>query len=225
MNRAKVLAALAIVVIPIAVAWFPYAPEITGAALACAFILVKPGSPATELGLRRPPGIVRVLTVGMAAGLAFVLVNRLWLTPVAQAMTGMPRDLAKFDALRNDWRALLTLLPVVWVSAALCEEIVFRGFLLTKIAELFGNSRRALGIGVAGSSLLFGLVHWAQGATGMLVTGALAVPMGLLYLWQRRNLWCNVVAHGIADTVSLAAIVTGWDRVLDATGQRLFFNQ
>jgi membrane protease YdiL (CAAX protease family) len=56
----------------------------------------------------------------------------------------------------------------------------------------------------------------------MLVTGTIGLLLGLLFLQQRRNLWANITAHLVADTISLTAICFGVDRSIDNFGRALF---
>ena len=76
---------------------------------------------------------------------AFVLLpfSKLLLTPIAEALTGIPRDLSAFDFVRGDVAAYLGLMPKIWIGAAICEEIIFRGFLIGRIEVAFGGASRA----------------------------------------------------------------------------------
>ena len=222
-ERAQVIPLIGIVLVPAANYYLPYAPEIIASALAIAFIRSKSSRPLVELGLTPPPNVLRALVVGFAGGVALFALSRLVLTPWIEHATGTSRDLGSFDRMRGDLHAVLALLPRVWVMAALCEEVIYRGFIVTQAAQLMGGSRVALSVAVLVSAALFGLAHAYQGTTGMLLTGVFGVLLGLLFLHQRMNLWANVVAHGTADTASLIFIFTSWDRSLDELGRNLWF--
>jgi membrane protease YdiL (CAAX protease family) len=229
LTRAKVISIAGIVLVPIAAYYVPYlspfASVLVAAALAIALVWAKPGSPMVELGLSPPRSVGHTLALGVAVGVALVVINRLLLTPLIEHLTGSRRDLSSLDYLRSNGRALIALLPAVWVSAGLCEEIVYRGYLITQAAKLLGSSRLALPAGIVFAAIAFALAHWHQGLTGMLVTGTVAMLLSLLFLQQRGSLWVNVVAHIAADTVSLAAICVSWDRSIDAVGRSLFFGK
>jgi len=51
----------------------------------------------------------------------------------------------------------------------------------------------------------------------------MAPYLGVLFLQQRENLWANMAAHIVGDTVSLAAITLSWDKWLDHLGRDLLF--
>ncbi|MFD1600258.1 CPBP family intramembrane glutamic endopeptidase [Halobellus rarus] len=93
---------------------------------------------------------------------------------------------------------------VFWLVSGVSEELVLRGYLLTNIAEGltgYASERLAVGIAVAVSSSLFGLIHAANPnasafsilgigvagvllAAGYLLTDELAIPIGLHITWN-----------------------------------------
>lgn len=189
------------------------------ACLAVLLVRLKPAKPTIELGFHPPANIPRAISIGLVVGLALFLANRLLLSPLVELLTGVQRNLSAFDYLRGNAGALLQLLPLVWLSAGLCEEVVYRGYVITQSALLLGGSRDANATALLFSTVLFGLAHWHQGIAGVITTSIVAIVLGLLFLQQRRNLWANVIAHITADTVSLLAIATNWDRGLDHVGR------
>jgi membrane protease YdiL (CAAX protease family) len=227
--RRRIVSLVGIVVVPAAAYQVPfvspYASVFIGAGLAMLMVWIKPASPLRELGLTRPPRVWRALALGVGVGIALLLISRLILTPLIEHMTGVRRDLTSFDYLRGNTRAILALLPSVWLSAGLCEEIVYRGYLITQVTALLGQSRLALFAALGFASTIFALAHWYQGLTGMLLTGALAMLFGILFLQERQNLWANVAAHLTGDTASLILIGVSADRWLDHLGRMLILGQ
>lgn len=223
--RARLIVLLGIVLVPAVAYAVPYvsgyASVVIAAVLAVALIRAKPAHPAQELGLARPPRVWSALALGVGIGLGLLLLNRLFLTPLIDHITGSQRDLSAFDSLRGNPRALLAMLPPLWVSAGLCEEIVYRGYLISQIAMLFGMSRVSQVAAVLVAAALFALAHAYQGVSGMLVTGTLGVIFGAQFL-QQRNLWANVAAHITGDTASLILITLNLDRRLDDWGRSIF---
>lgn len=104
----------------------------------------------------------------------------------------------------NSAKAVDSLLPqslieiLIWIgtsiTAGVCEEIVFRGFLQRQLHALTGN----MAVAVFGQGLVFGLFHSYQGWRNVLVIAVLGVLYGLLAAW-RRNLRINIVAHSFTD--------------------------
>jgi membrane protease YdiL (CAAX protease family) len=220
--RAKVVALFGVVIVPIVTYYAPTAPEIGGALLAFVLVWIEPGPPIAELGLERPRKVWRTLVLGVGFGVGLFLLNRLLMTPMIEHVTGIRRDLTRFDYLRGNVVALLKLLPLIWLTAGFCEELVYRAYLITRIGKLFGGSNVVYVAGCFVAATIFGLAHSYQGVPGMLVTGTLGVLLGFLFLQQRRNLCANITAHLVVDTVSLSAICFGFDRSVDKFGRALF---
>ena len=68
-----------------------------------------------------------------------------------------------------------------WTVAAFLEEMVYRGWLMTRLAELGLFSTRGWAASALASSALFGAAHLYQGASGVMATGlsglvSLSVP-------------------------------------------------
>ncbi len=93
-----------------------------------------------------------------------------------------------------------------WTLAAFGEEMVFRGYLISRISDLFRDTRTGRAVALLVSSALFGLAHGYQGWAGVIATGTIGCLLGLLYFYSRRNLWAVIICHAIVDTVALSAL-------------------
>jgi membrane protease YdiL (CAAX protease family) len=103
----------------------------------------------------------------------------------------------------------LAALVLIWVLAAFGEELVYRGYLMNRVADLGKGSRTAWAVSLVAVGLLFGAGHMDQGPTGMLENVSNGLLLGLLYLASGRNLVVPIVAHGVQDTVDLTLIYLG----------------
>lgn len=87
---------------------------------------------------------------------------------------------------------------VVWIgisiTAGICEELAFRGFLQRQLHALTGN----ITIAVLLQGLVFGLFHAYQGWRQVAVISVLGVLYGALAAW-RGNLRVNIVTHAWGD--------------------------
>jgi uncharacterized protein len=106
----------------------------------------------------------------------------------------LSRILPDFGALLPATMNERLLFALVALSAGLCEETVFRGFLLDGLHQI-GLTGIAL---VAVASAAFGVAHFYQGAFGIVVTGLLAVVFCALYV-ASGTLWLPIVVHAIID--------------------------
>jgi membrane protease YdiL (CAAX protease family) len=194
-----------------------------GALLAIAALWIETRTPFRALGLARPKSIARTLAFGIIVGAATLLFSKILLTPLAEKITGIPRDLSAFDFLRGNLGAYLAILPSIVLGAAIGEEIVFRAFLIGRIEAAFGGPAHAATIAaVVLSSVIFAAGHAYQGPTGILITGTLGLVFAIVYVAWRRNLWFNIVVHGTYDALSLALVLTSFDKTLAGVGRAIF---
>lgn len=191
-----------------------------GAALVVGYF--EPRRWHVPLGLLRKTGWRRVALFGLVAGVVLLLFVKVLLTPAIEHFTGVRRDLHMFDHLRGNLHALLTLLPVVWVSAGFCEEIVFRGIVLGRLRMALGGTKWATAAAFIVSCIVFGLAHGYQGLTGWILTGIIGGLLAMVYILSGYRLWYGVALHLTYDTLATIGITVGLDQVLASWGQYLF---
>ena len=164
-----------------------------------------------ELGLTLRPARPRVLLrtfltslVVLVAGLGAFMVGAI----VMGMLLGRPEqaDLSGYDALRGNLPLLVLVLALVYVASSFGEEATYRGFLITRVAELAGEGKGAWRIGVLVSSVVFGLIHYSWGPAGMVQTGFMGLALGVCYLALGRRLWPLILAHAYMDTLLLVQI-------------------
>lgn len=149
----------------------------------------------------------RIDWTGPAAGLA---VFALWMSLEQSGPGPMPRELAAAPAgLRDGWLLLRVLAATVTVPIA--EELAFRGYLLRRFqaAEFEAVSFRAFSwSALAGSSVIFGLLHGPRW-----IAGTLAGVIFALVVQRRGRLGNAVVAHAVANALLAAEVLVHhrWD--------------
>jgi membrane protease YdiL (CAAX protease family) len=87
---------------------------------------------------------------------------------------------------------------LVWIAtsitAGVCEEMAFRGYLQRQFHALSGN----ITVAILAQGLVFGLFHSYQGWKNVVVISVLGVLFGALAAW-RGNLRANIIVHSWAD--------------------------
>jgi membrane protease YdiL (CAAX protease family) len=162
-----------------------------------------------DLGLRRPAHWGKAIAYGIGTALFVQVSAFLILMPLA-VWFGVPLpDYSRFEAIRGNIPMLVGFLLVSWTTAGFGEEILMRGFMMGRLARLFGSGRAGWIASLVAVSALFGLMHVYQGPIGVLMTGYAGLVMGTLYLACGRNLWPAIIAHGTTDTLSFVLLYTG----------------
>lgn len=161
-----------------------------------------------DVGLRWP-GTRRVVVWALAAYVLVIAVNALIVIPLARSQVWPPTDVAKLGELAGDLPLLASWLAIAWTTAAFGEELLFRGFLQTRLTTLLGGGAFATALAIVVQATLFGLGHAGFGIRGIVTAGVVGLVYGVMYAINGRNLWPLIVAHGITDTVSLVALYYG----------------
>jgi CAAX protease family protein len=185
---------------------FPdYAPAILRPILgflAAWALLRRRGDGWDSLGLRRPTN----WGVAIAGGVALYFVNvalSTWAVP-ALAQLVHPQQQPSFMAyIKGDLGGFLLWAAIGWIVGAFIEECLFRGFLLTRIAQLFPAPSVGLALGVVAQAVLFGMLHLYAGSFAFLYATLFAVANGAFYLLLKRNLWPLIVVHGVWNTMAI----------------------
>jgi membrane protease YdiL (CAAX protease family) len=162
-----------------------------------------------DLGLTRFRSWPATLAIGAAAGIAMELLDLFVTKRLEVRVLGRPPDLSDFLPLVGNIELALLSLVAAWVLAALGEELVWRGYLLNRVAGLFGGRRAAWTLSVLVVSAAFGCAHANQGLAGIVQESFSGLLLALLYLVCRRNLAVPIVAHGVTDTIDVLLIFTG----------------
>ena len=162
-----------------------------------------------EVGFERPRSWGRVFGVGIAVGLAMEVLELFVTQPLLARWIGKMPDLSDFADLVGNVKLLLIYLALVWVLGALGEELVYRGYLMNRMASLFRNTRIAWTVSLVVVSVAFGCAHLDQGSTGMVENILNGLLLGGLYLACGRNLAVPVIAHAFSDTLDFLLIYLG----------------
>ena len=158
------------------------------------------------IGLRRPSSYATVLALGTAAGLAAQFFGLALEQLVARFVTGELPDVSSLRQIVGNETQLVVFLVLSWTVAAFGEEMVYRGWLLTRLAECRQFSSTGWLLAALASSALFGAAHIYQGISGVIATGVSGLVFAWLYLRTARNLWASIVAHGVMDTTGMILI-------------------
>jgi len=86
---------------------------------------------------------------------------------------------------------------VLSVTAGICEETIFRGYLQRQFISCSGNALA----GILLSAILFGAAHIYQGGRQAIVIGVFGMLFGIL-AESRRSLRPGMIAHAWQDTFS-----------------------
>jgi len=162
-----------------------------------------------QVGLTRYRNWKVTLCLGVAAGLLLEGFQLFVSQPLLVRWLHKQPDLETFRALNGNLKWTLIALVGAWTLAAFGEEMVYRGYLMNRVADLFNRTRSAWIISLIAVHVGFGLAHAYQGVTGVIDEGLMGLLLGLIYLRTGRNLSVPIIAHGVGDSIDLVLIFLG----------------
>jgi uncharacterized protein len=161
-------------------------------------------------GLVRPSSWRRTWLLALAGVIVLQVGSELVVQPLAHQIWHQPEQASSLlNSGMSAGKALMSL-GVVWTFAAFGEELGYRGYLLTRAADLGDRSRIAYVIAMVCVAVLFGFGHYYKGPAGVLDSTYSGLVLGAVYLLSGRNLWASILAHGLSDTFAVLAVYVGW---------------
>jgi membrane protease YdiL (CAAX protease family) len=161
------------------------------------------------IGLRRPASWLKTILIALAAATLRILMGELVIAPVTRHFWPPAKMPAGAAAITGNVKAALLALLIVWTFAAFGEEFSYRGYLLTRAADLGGRTKAAYWAGLVVVSILFGYGHYYKGPAGIVDSGIAGLILGAAYLLSGRNLWVAILGHGFIDTLGVIVVFLG----------------
>ena len=156
---------------------------------------LRDSRPWGPLGLASPNPIATLLSLVLCGALAMLLARQVRGVAASAAAQGHVRKLADeaYGAILPRTPAEIRLFMALSITAGICEEFLFRGFLMWVIGRYAGVFGAVLI-----SSALFGLAHSYQGFKGIVRSGVLGAVMAGVYL-ATRSLYPGMALHALID--------------------------
>lgn len=114
------------------------------------------------------------------------------------------RNESEIEKARERWKETAPFMPIHYrelgayifmcITAGVCEEIVFRGFLVPYTETFFIDNPYSETFAVAIPALIFAAAHYYQGAHAVLKIAVLSVLFGFIFLYS-GSLWIVIILH------------------------------
>jgi hypothetical protein len=166
----------------------------------------------SAMGFTRPVSWRRIFLIALVAAGARILLGQFVIEPVTGFFWPSPTAPALANEIGGNAKVALLALVLVWTFAAFGEEIAYRGYLLTRAADIGGRSKLAYWFGIVFVSILFGYGHYYKGPSGIIDSGIAGLILGVAYMLAGRNLWACILAHGFIDTFAVIDAFFGWSK-------------
>jgi membrane protease YdiL (CAAX protease family) len=170
---------------------------LVGAAFAV-WVTLRRGRSITDLGFTRPKRwwAVPIWVVGILA--AFIVAQIA--APLAlSAFFEVPQpDFSRYDFIRGNFLGAIAMILVLPLTAAIPEEVLYRGFLIERLTCFVGKGKVGVLLAVLLQSIIFGSVHFEWGVGGILLASIMGAVWGFAFVLCGRNLWTVILAHSTA---------------------------
>lgn len=123
-------------------------------------------------------------------------------------------DLSEVSGLEGNLLNYLVFILLGWVFGGFCEEIIYRGYVLKRLAIIFGDTNKTWLLSAIISSIGFGFMHYYQGPSGIITTGIIGFMVGLIFIYNRNNLMLPILTHGIYNMMAITLIYLGKARMI-----------
>ena len=181
--------------------WIAVAAEARGMSavmagtIAAVGVVLARGGTLADLGFRRPTSWKRVPLQVAAILIAFIAAQAA-VEFIASLFITLPEpDLSRNAAIAGNVRVAIGMALILPITASIPEEIIYRGFLIGRLSDIFGATAGGAVMTVGIQALIFGSVHFQWGIGGMVMTAIMGAVWGTAYLMCGRNLWIVILAH------------------------------
>ena len=124
----------------------------------------------------------------------------------ALGITAAQADMGSYAFLKNNPVIFGISLIGVFIVSSFGEELIYRGFLIQRISSLVDHIKYQKVVAVITSAVIFGLVHYQWGITGMVQTTFMGLVLGTCYILLKNRLVILILAHAYMDALLLFSI-------------------
>jgi membrane protease YdiL (CAAX protease family) len=170
-------------------------------AVVAVVLTLRRGRSLRDLGFRRPRRwwLSPIWAIGIM--IAFIVAQNV-LPVLVNMIIPLPQpDMSRYDFIRGNLGAAIGMGLLLPLTAAIPEEIVYRGFLIERFSRLIGGKEDAPVLAVPAQALVFGAVHFQWGLGGVVLAMLMGVVWGFAFLLCGRNLWIVILAHSLAHVL------------------------
>ena len=114
-----------------------------------------------------------------------------------------------YNRLRGNTGFYIFILIMGWVVGGLYEEIVFHGFIFTRLEKIIPGKYSTL-LSFLFTALIFGLYHIQLGGADTINALLAGAGYHALILYNKRNLWYGIFCHAAFDTIAITLLYLGY---------------
>ncbi len=173
-------------------------------------ILKYSGEKFSDIGFRFKSFNMKALIVGSLSAVAILSFMQLLVFPfLEQFITFEETEMGLYDFIRASKAQLLIIVIMGWLIGGFYEELVFHGFIFTRLEKMIPG-KHATSISFVLSFLIFGVYHLQLGSAGALNALIVGIVYLGLFIYFKRNLWASIICHGVYNSMVMTLIYLGY---------------
>lgn len=153
---------------------------------------------------------IRSALIGTLAGvLIYSFLNWVFFPVLQKIIELPPADLGGFAKIKGNTGFYIFLLAMGWLVGGFYEEIIFHGFIFTRIEKMIPGKYAVL-LGFLLTNIIFAFYHAQLGTAGVINAFLAGSAYHALMLYYKRNMWYAVFSHAVFDTIALTFMYAGY---------------
>ena len=166
-----------------------------------------------NIGFRWKSFSWHALLIGTLAGIAVFCFNQLLFLPILDYFVSFQEPEIGINTFlkQNIWTYLFILI-MGWIIGGFYEEIVFHGFIFTRLEKMIPGNKKTLWSFLI-TAIIFGLYHIQMGPIGVINAFIAGIAYHSLALYFDRNLWYSIICHGVYNAIVITTIYMGYLQV------------
>jgi membrane protease YdiL (CAAX protease family) len=154
---------------------------------------------------------IKPVLIGTVAGILIFSFLTWVFFPLLQKIVELPPvDLGDFAKIKGNKGFYIFLLAMGWLVGGFYEEIIFHGFIFTRLEKMIPGKYAVL-LSFLLTNVIFALYHLQLGTAGVINAFLTGSTFHLLMLYYKRNMWYAVFCHAVFDTIALTFIYAGYE--------------
>lgn len=146
-----------------------------------------------------------ILIGGLVAVLTLVFMQLIF-HPVLDFFVSLEyKDAGLNDTIQGGNLQFFTMLIMGWLIGGFYEEIVFHGFIFTRLEKMI-KGKYSTHISFTITAVIFGVYHFLLGPLGIINALVVGIAYLALFLYFKRNLWYSIMCHGFYNTMVMTLI-------------------
>lgn len=145
----------------------------------------------------------------ITAIILFAFLNYIFFPLISKIFFLKPANLDDFKNIRHNLSWYLFTLAAGFIVGGFYEELVFHGFIFTRLEKIIGG-KYALLLSFIFTNLIFALYHFQLGTSGVINAFIAGCAYHILMIKFNGNLWYSFFIHGFFDAIGLTYIYLGY---------------